>query len=1479
MSTSNVILTPPDFDENKTTWREYKKEVEVWSSLTSLSQEKQGPALWMALKGKAKEAVKEMEISDIKKDDGLTLMMEKLDEVFKTDDNQAAYLAYRDFENFVRPPEMSFQDFVIKFEAQNSQIVRHKMVLPDGVLAYRFLHSANLKEDEVKLCRATISDFTYDEMKRKVLSLFGDKVQTNESQMSIKSEPVFYGQQSSSNRWNDHKRDSDSVRAYDSRWNDHRRDGDSARAYDSRWNDQNKRGSGRGGNRGGQSRGGSERGVSGGRGGSERGKFNGGRDLYTTQKTPNPTGPNGKPRQCGVCSSIYHFARNCPETQESESSSNNVAFVQQDEVISLFQGANDNDSLKWFLGETIGCAVVDSGCSKTVAGSQWVDCFLESLDETEVKKIYTKESNETFKFGKGDSIRSSGKIVIPVEFGKQKVTIESDIVEADIPLLLSKEALKKAGTILDFNNDTALMFGEQQTLIETESGHYAIPLSVTKENNAVSEQISVLVSTSQKISDDESIVPFKIAIKLHRQFCHCSAEKLIKLIKASNNWNEDETADIIREVEEVTENCDVCKKYKRSPPTPVVSLSLASRFNEVVAMDLIEVHGKYVLHLIDLFARYSAACVRNTKGQEAITDAILKVWISYFGKPSKFLADNGGEFANETYTDMCTAYGIEIMKTSAESPWSNGLAERHNGVLKVSILKTVEDTQCTLDTAVAWSVSAKNTLINNLGYSSNTIVFGKNPSFPSVVSDNIAGLTAENVSQVVEENLQAMRAARKAYIEAESSNKIKKALSHNIRTSCEVQYDQGDKVFFKRNDSKRWYGPGTVIGKDGKQVVVRNGSQTIRVHVSRLAHVGKELHNKDNDQCEDELDHEEHNEDVSNEITEVIDEENAINVSGTNGSENTVETPTNKESNTNTNQSENATDDSDTERITKTKEPEKLLHPKIKTHIMYKLKDEEDWKKGFVHSRAGKKHGKYDSHFNIQSENENKSNVYDFSCDIQEWEPVPNEVMITTQDKNAILTAKHIEIENWKKNDVFDEVLHKNENLITTRWVITTKEKDGIISTKARLVARGFEDEASDKGKVDSPTCSRESLSLILSLLAMKKWKCQAIDIKTAFLQGNPLSRDVFLKPPKEFQTEGHVWKLKKAVYGLNEASRAWYDRVINEFTKLGLTKCKYDEALFYKKDREQLQGAIAIHVDDFIYGGCPKFLGIIERMSTVFEIGTQTSAPMKFIGMNIEENEDYTINFDQKDYLKDLHTEEKKLNGDKYRNLTQQEQREFRGMVGQLNWIASRTDPMIAFDVCQLSTKLSQATVADYRYASKVIQKASTGNTLHFCALEPPLFLLAYSDASYANLPDGGSQGGYIVFLADKKEHVSPITWSSRKLRRICRSTITAETMATLDTIDVCTWLNHMFKEVFDVEILQTIIRTDNKSSYQAINSTTAVEEKRLRVDIAAIRECIKNKEVSIEWVSKENQLADVLTKQGADSVKLAQTLRACQI
>ena len=151
---------------------------------------------------------------------------------------------------------------------------------------------------------------------------------------------------------------------------------------------------------------------------------------------------------------------------------------------------------------------------------------------------------------------------------------------------------------------------------------------------------------------------------------------------------------------------------------------------------------------------------------------------------------------------------------------------------------------------------------------------------------------------------------------------------------------------------------------------------------------------------------------------------------------------------------------------------------------------------------------------------------------------------------------------------------------------------------------------------------------------------------------------------------------------------------------------------------------------------------------------------------------------------------------------------------------------------------------------------------------------LLAFCDASYANLPDGSSQGGNIIFLTDKQKNVSPISWSSRKLRRVCKSTEAAETMAMLDAIDTCVWVGTMLEEICGESIETTVIRTDNKSLYEAVHSTTAVEEKRLRVDLAAIRESIRKGEIKVEWIPKTKQLADCLTKQGADSKKLRDVL-----
>ena len=156
---------------------------------------------------------------------------------------------------------------------------------------------------------------------------------------------------------------------------------------------------------------------------------------------------------------------------------------------------------------------------------------------------------------------------------------------------------------------------------------------------------------------------------------------------------------------------------------PVVGLPLGTDFNQVVCMDLKEVeHNKtWFLHLIDSVTRYSQACLVHTKHQDEIIRQIYRIWISDFGCPKKFLSNNGGEFANKSFIDMCAKLNIEVATTAGESPFSNGTVERHNKVLAEAMQKTLDDVKCELDMVLAWAVSAKNALQNCGGYSPNQL--------------------------------------------------------------------------------------------------------------------------------------------------------------------------------------------------------------------------------------------------------------------------------------------------------------------------------------------------------------------------------------------------------------------------------------------------------------------------------------------------------------------------------------------------------------------------------------------------------------------------------------------------------------------------------------------------------------------------------------------------------------------------------------
>lgn len=86
---------------------------------------------------------------------------------------------------------------------------------------------------------------------------------------------------------------------------------------------------------------------------------------------------------------------------------------------------------------------------------------------------------------------------------------------------------------------------------------------------------------------------------------------------------------------------------------------------------------------------------------------------------------------------------------------------------------------------------------------------------------------------------------------------------------------------------------------------------------------------------------------------------------------------------------------------------------------------------------------------------------------------------------------------------------------------------------------------------------------MILAIATTSNWNIQAIDIKSAFLQGDKLDRKVFVKPPKEANMTNKLWRLKKCLYGLKDASRQWYMRLKTILKQNGFQKPIYDGECF----------------------------------------------------------------------------------------------------------------------------------------------------------------------------------------------------------------------------------------------------------------------------------------------------------------------------
>ena len=127
--------------------------------------------------------------------------------------------------------------------------------------------------------------------------------------------------------------------------------------------------------------------------------------------------------------------------------------------------------------------------------------------------------------------------------------------------------------------------------------------------------------------------------------------------------------------------------------------------------------------------------------------------------------------------------------------------------------------------------------------------------------------------------------------------------------------------------------------------------------------------------------------------------------------------------------------------------------------------------------------------------------------------------------------------------------------------------------------------EGTDFDETFAPIAKLESIRILLAMASHLNFKLYQMDIKSAFLNGI-LQEEVYVEQPKGFvdpHKPDDVYKLKRALYRLKQAPKAWYDRLTAYLIKHGFERGFVDTTLFIQKD-ENCFVIAQIYVDDVFF-------------------------------------------------------------------------------------------------------------------------------------------------------------------------------------------------------------------------------------------------------------------------------------------------------
>ncbi|GJX24978.1 retrovirus-related pol polyprotein from transposon TNT 1-94 [Tanacetum coccineum] len=206
--------------------------------------------------------------------------------------------------------------------------------------------------------------------------------------------------------------------------------------------------------------------------------------------------------------------------------------------------------------------------------------------------------------------------------------------------------------------------------------------------------------------------------------------------------------------------------------------------------------------------------------------------------------------------------------------------------------------------------------------------------------------------------------------------------------------------------------------------------------------------------------------------------------------------------------------------------------------------------------------------------------------------------------------------------------LPSGKRAIGTKWVFRNKkdERGIVIRNKARLVAQGHrQEEGIDYEEVFAPVARIEAIRLFLAYASFMGFLVYQMDVKSAFLYGT-IEEEVYVTQPPGFKDLDHpdkVYKVVKALYGLHQAPRAWYETLANYLLSNGFKRGKIDQTLFIKKQKRDIL-LIQVYVDDIIFGFINKELctGFEKLMKDNFQMSSMGEITF-FLGLEVQHKED----------------------------------------------------------------------------------------------------------------------------------------------------------------------------------------------------------------------------------------------------------------